>query len=373
MPATIERVEAFVLRAPIDPRRGVSIAWAAEHGYVLVRLEDEDGAVGWGETYLVTGALAAIDAARPLLVGRSPDDASAILRAVRDTTEHPYATSAISIALDDLRARRLGVPIAALYGGAMRSDARAYAASGGYRDGEATEATWQGELEAARDAGFGALKLRIGRGGIREEGPLLRALADAAPDGFLLLADGNGGYTHPRAVAAGALLADLGFGWFEEPLRQWEGYPGFERLRADLRLPLAGGEILLSRGAARDLLRRGGVDIIQPEPVICGGIGEVLFIAGLAALDGVPCVPHTSNGAIGIAAALAAVAALPVLTPSPGEDLPLIEWGLDENPWRTDVAALPAIGDAGWVRLPDGPGLGVEVDEALVRRRAELA
>jgi D-galactarolactone cycloisomerase len=84
-------------------------------------------------------------------------------------------------------------------------------------------------------------------------------------------------------------------------------------------------------------------------------------------------VPHTSNGAIGIAAALAAVAALPVLTTSPGEDLPLIEWGLDENPWRTDVAALPAIGVAGWVRLPDGPGLGVEVDESFVRRRAERA
>ena len=370
MASTIARLETFVLRWPIRPRRGVSIAWADEHAYVLVRLEDGDGAIGWGETYLVTGAVAAIEAATPLLLGRSPDDVTTLLRTIRDATEHPYATSAISIALDDLRARRRGIPLAALYGGIVRTEARAYAASGGYREGEPTGETWPGELRAALDGGFAALKLRIGRDADRIEGALLRDLAPSLPDGFLLLADGNGGFTGPRAVGTGALLADLGFGWFEEPLRQWDGYPGYERLRTDLTLPLAGGEVLMSRGAARELLRRGGVDIVQPEPVICGGVGETLFIAGLAALDGIPCIPHTSNGAIGIAAALAVVAALPALTASLAEDLPLIEWGVDDNPWRTEVAELPPIGPGGVVRLPDGPGLGIDVDEAYVRRHA---
>jgi L-alanine-DL-glutamate epimerase-like enolase superfamily enzyme len=64
---------------------------------------------------------------------------------------------------------------------------------------------------------------------------------------------------------------------------------------------------------------------------------------------------------------------MPRLAASPGEDLPLVEWGLDENPWRTDVAALPPIRPGGIVRLPDGPGLGIEVDEAFVRSRAERA
>ena len=366
----LARLESFVLRTPIRPRRGVSIAWADEHAYLLLRLEDADGAVGWGETYLVTGVQAAVDAARPLAVGRDVDDTGPILRAVRDVTEHPYATSAISIALDDLRARRLGLPVAALHGGFARREARAYAASGGYRESEPTAATWAGELEAAMAAGFSALKLRIGRDRVADEEPLLRALARDAPAAFTLLADGNGGFTPPRAVAMGRILAELGFGWFEEPLRQWDGYGGYERLRADLALPLAGGEVLMSRSAARDLLRRCGVDIVQPEPVICGGIGETLFIAGLAALEGVPCVPHTSNGAIGIAAAMAALAAMPHAAPVPGEDLPELEWGLDENPWRTDVAALPALGPGGRVRLPTGPGLGIEVDEPFVRRLA---
>ncbi|CAN5620838.1 D-galactarolactone cycloisomerase [soil metagenome] len=369
----IARLEAFALRAPIRPRRGVSIAWAAEHGYLLLRLEDRDGAVGWGETYLVTGAEAAVEAARALVLDQPPDDVTAILRAVRDATEHPYATSALAVALDDLRARRLGLPIAALHGGFVRREARAYAASGGYREGEPTATTWPAELESAVAAGFSALKLRIGRGGLAEEAPLLRDLARQAPAGFALLADGNGGFTAPRAAAMARVLSDLGFGWFEEPLRQWDGYAGYERLRADLTVPLAGGEVLMSRSAARDLLRRGGVDIVQPDPVICGGIGEALFLAGLAALDGVPCVLHTSNGAIGIAAAMATLAAMPRLAPVAGEDLPELEWGLDENPWRTDVADLPAIGPGGRVTLPTGLGLGIEVDEPFVRRMAATA
>jgi L-alanine-DL-glutamate epimerase-like enolase superfamily enzyme len=138
-----------------------------------------------------------------------------------------------------------------------------------------------------------------------------------------------------------------------------------------MEIPLAGGEILMSRHQARELLARGGLDVIQPEPVICGGIGETLWIAGLAALDGVPALPHTSNSAIGIAAAMTAVGCLPALSRSPMEPLPLLEIGLDENPWRTDLSDLPGPGPDGWVDLPTRPGSGITVDEAFVRSRAE--
>jgi L-alanine-DL-glutamate epimerase-like enolase superfamily enzyme len=129
----------------------------------------------------------------------------------------------------------------------------------------------------------------------------------------------------------------------------------------------------MSRHQARELLARGGLDVIQPEPVICGGIGEALWIAGLAALDGVPCLPHTSNAAIGIAAAMTVAGCLPAISRSPVEPLPLLEIGLDECPWRTDLADLPGPGADGFVDLPTGPGLGVVVDEAFVRSRAESA
>jgi D-galactarolactone cycloisomerase len=367
---SIARAELFTLRYGFSPRRGPSVAWESEHAYALIRLEDSDGAVGWGETYLVTGVIAALEAAWPALRGREPAAAASIAADVRRATEHAYATSAVAIAVDDLRARRLGVSVAALYGGSRRSSVRAYAASGGYREGRATEPVWAGEVEEAISLGYRAFKLRIGRGAGAEETPIIERLVRQAPPGFLWLADGNGGFTHGRALATGRALADLDFTFFEEPMDQWSGYAGYERLARDLPLPLAGGEILQSRAAAKDLLGRGGVHIVQPEPVICGGIGEALFIAGMAALDGVPCVPHTSNGAVGIAAAMQVIACLPPVTRAPIEPLPLLEVGLDENPWRTDVAMLPSPGPDGHVALPDGPGLGIAVDEAFVRRSA---
>ena len=109
----------------------------------------------------------------------------------------------------------------------------------------------------------------------------------------------------------GAILDRLGFVWFEEPVHQRGGYQGYDRLAAALDIALAGGEILDNRAAAIELLARGGVDIVQPEPVICGGIAETLWIAELAAVHSIPAMPHTSNNAIGIAAAAQILACLP--------------------------------------------------------------
>jgi D-galactarolactone cycloisomerase len=103
--------------------------------------------------------------------------------------------------------------------------------------------------------------------------------------------------------------------------------------------------------------------------VICGGIGEALFYAELARLSAVAAVPHTSGGAIGIAAGLQLIS----LLPDPNRlhaDAPILEVGIGENPWRTDVLAAGWQLKDGWVDIPTGPGLGIEVDEAFVRRHA---
>ena len=105
--------------------------------------------------------------------------------------------------------------------------------------------------------------------------------------------------------------------------------------------------------------------------VICGGIGEARFYADLARLHAVGCVPHTSGGAIGIAAALQLHALLPDPTRLSTTDPPLLEVGFGPNPLRTDVLADGwSVGPDGWVDIPDGPGLGVTVDEAFVRSSA---
>ena len=367
---TIERLECFALVYTFSPPRGPSIAYGDTHAYAVVKLTDSDGVVGWGETYLLPGITGIIEAVAPLLIGRDAGDAMALKQAIWKAAEHPYASSAISIAIDDLRARERNVPIYALYGGARRERVRAYAAIEGYIEGVGPEQTWPTETEQLVASGYTAIKMRIGRYPLERERPLYEQVRRNLPASVDLMADGNGGYTLRRAIEMSRVLRDLGFLWFEEPMHQWDGYVGYDLLNRSTEIALAGGEITMSRNAAREFVDNAKADIFQPEPVICGGISETLFYASLARLNAMSCVPHTSGGAIGIASALQVIAALPDPTRLRLHDLPLLEVGSDPNPWRTDTFTTPVRAKEGWVDVPTGPGLGYEVDEAFVRRRA---
>jgi D-galactarolactone cycloisomerase len=367
---TIERLEVFSLVYTFSPARGPSIAYGDTHAYAVIKLTNSDGVVGWGETYLLPGVPSIVEEVGRGLIGRNASDALELKAAFAKGAEHPYAASAMSIAIDDLRARELNVPIYALYGGARRSRVRAYAAIEGYIEGTGPEQTWPTETEQLAASGYTAIKMRIGRYPLERERPLYEQVRRNLPATVDLCADGNGGYTLRRAIETGRVLRDLGFLWFEEPMHQWDGYVGYELLNASMDIALAGGEITMSRNAARDFVDNRKADIYQPEPVICGGIDEALWIAKLARLNGMSAMPHTSGGAIGIASALQVIAAMPDPTRLELHDVPMLETGSDPNPWRTELFTTPLRQKHGWVDVPTGPGLGFEVDEAFVRRRA---
>ncbi len=294
---TIERLECFSVTYRFSPPRGPSIAYGDEHSYALIKLTDSDGVSGWGETYLVPGVPSIVETVAPLLIGRQASDALELKIDVARTAQHAYANSAISIAIDDLRARQLGVPIYDLYGGARRTSVRAYAAIEGYIEGVDPAESWPSEVDALAAKGYTAIKMRIGRYPLSKERPLYEQVRRDLPTSVDLCADGNGGYTLRQAIETGRVLDDLGFLWFEEPLHQWDGYVDYETLNASMPIALAGGEITMSRNQARSLIDRSAVDIFQPEPVICGGISETLFYAQLARLNAIGCFPHTSGGA----------------------------------------------------------------------------
>jgi D-galactarolactone cycloisomerase len=367
---TIERVETFVVSHTLNPRTGPSIALSSTHAYVLVKLTDSDGRSGWGETYLVPGIPAILEAIAPVVIGRSATAVRGLARDIGWAAEHTYAASELTIAVEDLRARQLGISVAASFGGPVRERVRLYAAFGGYVEGVDPADTWPGDVERVRAAGFTAMKFRVGRYPVAHEAALLERIRADLPDDFLLMADGNAGYTLPRAIEMGRILGGLGFSWFEEPLRQRDGYSGYEHLRAALDIALAGGEILQSRSAAVELLGRRAVDIVQPEPVICGGIEDTLWIADLAATHTIPAMPHTSNNALGIAAGLQILACLPDPTRSPASDELMLEVGVDDNPHRTGLLASPMPFKDGWATIPDGPGLGVDIDEGYLAHHA---
>jgi D-galactarolactone cycloisomerase len=368
----IQQVDVFRLARPVATPTGPAGATYASRSCVLVRIEDGDGVVGWGETYARPGTAAVLEEIRELLTGRDPLDARPLLDDVRIATADQLAVSALAIAVDDLRARRLGVPVSALYGGRRRDRVRAYASSGGYRAGVDPEESWPAEVKAAVADGFTACKIRIGRYPAGRELPILARLrADAGPDVDLMV-DANGAYSVPRAIEVGRALEGLGYRWFEEPLIRYRGglaYPGYERL-AGLDIPIAAGEGLETRSAFDAFLARGAAGIVQPDVAICGGVGELVFVAELAALRGVPCVPHAWGGAVLLAATLHAISLLPEPAEVAGPGSPLLELDRFENPMRTRLSPTPIEVVDGVVAVPAGPGLGITVDEDFVRRTA---
>src|SRR4029077_16298960 len=119
-PMTIASAEIFTLVHEFAPRRGPADAWGSSPAYCVVKLTDADGAAGWGETYLRTAMASTLEEMAALMLGAEAADARAIWSDLGASGEQPFATSALAIALDDLRARQLGVPVAALYGGRRR-------------------------------------------------------------------------------------------------------------------------------------------------------------------------------------------------------------------------------------------------------------
>jgi len=216
------------------------------------------------------------------------------------------------------------------------------------------------------------MKLRIGRFPPARELPVIEHVRSALPDGVRLMADANAAYSMTSALRVGRALADIGLDWFEEPLPQ-QGYHGYPELRQKLQLPLAGGEGLQTRAGFSELLKRGAVDIVQPDVSICGGIRECLFVAELAALSGVACVPHCWAGVVTLAATMHVVSLLPDASRMPGADPPLVELDITENPFRDAVSNMSFDPVDGHLTLPAAPGLGIEIDESLLRHYAHAA
>lgn len=361
----IRSAEVFRISSPVDPPSGVSIRYAHAHAYVLVKLVDAAGRCGWGETYDNPGMFETVRGLAGLLVDKEPWP----LRSHRDdlaiTRTSSEARSALMIALDDLRGHQVGLPVHRLYGGPTRERVTAYAASQGYIEGIEPEDSWPAEVAELVARGFTAVKLRIGRYAIDREAHVLERVRDETPQHVALVVDGNGAYSPSGAVRMGRVLERLGYGWFEEPLPQAD-YRGYPALAAALDIALAGGEGMQTSAEASRLLGRSGLDVIQPEPVICGGIEGALRIADVAMLHGVPVVPHTSGSAIGIAAAMQVLACLPDVSTAPAAERPWLELGTS-NPWREELLTTPPVLRDGGFDVPTGPGLGVTVDEERLR------
>jgi len=289
------------------------------------------------------------------------------------------AISAVDIALWDIAGKAAGLPVSALLGGKVRDKIAVYATGLYYTEGEFPDRL----LDEARmyvELGFQGMKTKVGGLSVREDVERVAAIREVIGPDIFLMVDANQAYNATTAIRIGREMDNLEVFWFEEPVgaRDVEGYL---QVKNALPLAIAGGENLRTRFEAKDFIGRRAVDIVQPDVVIVGGVTELHRVAQMANSFGILCNPHVWGSPVMIAASLHVASTIPPCPPArnplPYQQEPVMEFDRTPSPIR-DGIATPFDQVDGFLAVPTGPGLGVEIDEAAVvrlcvqRRKSEL-
>jgi D-galactarolactone cycloisomerase len=366
----ITAVRTYVLKHKLSRPTGPSNHYFRIRTALLVKLESDEGACGWGETVALPGIRSIIDDhLSKILIGRDPCEFRALSREMwGQSFGSGVAIGAVSIALDDLRGKALGLSVADLYGGRLRDRVPAYASDMNYIEGADPMSHYPDEAKRLKAEGFRAMKMRIGGQSLAKDIAVVWAVRAAVGPDVQLMADGNGAYAMGGALKMGRELERLQFTWFEEPLpQQTPDYPGYEILTTKLDIPIAAGEGMATRGAYRTAISARKMAIVQPDAALCGGIGECLFIAEMARLWGMQCMPHTWAGGIVIAASVHLLSLLPDASWGRHTQVPMLELDQVENPFRDSIFHRTIEIKDGHATVPLGPGLGIDVDEGRLR------
>ena len=376
----ITDIIVHVLRTTLAEPFAFSQGWVQQRSATVVEVTTDAGLTGWGEAFaqgLEPPEIAAtvIDKAlRPLVTGASPLDTEVLwhrmYHATRDYGRKGAviaAISAIDIALWDIAGKFYRQPIHQLLGGAFRTRVQPYA-TGFYRiRGQGEAARLADEALRHFESGFTLMKVKLGFG-IDDDIACMQAIGRAIEGKpVALMVDTNHAYGRAEALRLGRALEAYNLRWYEEPVVP-EDLQGYVECRNRLSMPIAGGENEHTLFGFRALLAAGAVDIAQPDIGSCGGITAARHIIALAHAHGVQVNPHVWGSAIAQAASLQVIAAIPLAHHSLFAQEPVLEYDRSAHPFRQQLITQPIAMSDGWVAIPALPGLGVEVDRAVVAK-----
>jgi D-galactarolactone cycloisomerase len=376
----IRDVRAHVLRSPLPQPFAFSQGWVSSRGATLVEVETDEGVTGWGEA-LCQGlqppeiAASVIEhALKSLVIGKDPLEPEVLWhRMYHHTRDYGQkgavvgAISGVDIALWDIAGKLRREPVARLLGGMFRTRVEAYA-TGFYRlkgTGEASRLAQEAEGHVAK--GFRALKIKLGFG-LDDDLAVMREMRQVAKNQEVMI-DVNHAYGVADAIRLGRELEDMGWRlrWYEEPVVQ-EDLEGYAEVRRALATPIAGGENEYTVFGFKQLLAHGGVDIAQPDVCIAGGFTGCRHIVALAHAHGVQVNPHVWASAVGQAASLQLIAAIPPANHALFPKDILLEFDTSSHPFREHLTDTPLTQGDGWVEIPQKPGLGIEVSREVIKR-----
>ncbi|MBY8849608.1 L-talarate/galactarate dehydratase [Saccharothrix longispora] len=320
-----------------------------EVAFLFAEIRTEAGLEGVGFGYAKrAGGPAQFAHARevaPDLIGEDPSDIGRLWTklvwagaSVGRSGAATQALAAIDVALWDLKAKRAGLPLAKLLG-AHRDSVRCYDTSGGFLH-ESVERL-KDNATRALESGVGGIKIKVGLPDRAEDLRRVAAVREHVGDAVPLMVDANQQWDRSTAMRVGRALEEFDLVWIEEPLDAYDA-EGHARLAGALDTAIAGGEMLTSVAEHHELIRRGAVDVLQPDAPRIGGITQFLKLAALAEHHDLPIAPHF---AMEIHVHLAAA-------------YPLEPW-VEHFDWLHPLFDERLVISGGRMHLSDRPGLGI--------------
>jgi len=362
----IESISVCIARVPLEIPVTFSTRRVTAREYCLVRIRSLDGVEGLGYCYAVNGAgrllaVAVTDLLAPGLMGQ---DSHCVEGLWTDMYQEALllgraggvmrALSAIDIALWDLNARSVGLPLYRYLGAARLDRVPAYASGGYYLPGKTADdlAT---EMHQHVSDGFKAVKMKVGLQSVAEERKRLVAVRQAIGDDVRLMLDANNAWRDlPTALEYVRCFEAFHPFWIEEAFSP-DDIDNHARLARATRVTVATGEVEAGRWRFKELLARNASTLLQADATVCGGITEWRKIAATAASYGITVEPHAWHDVH-----VHLVAVTPNTT--------YVEWMPDDHIANfRRLIDRQLVAQAGELLLPQGPGLGFDFDDAAIQ------
>jgi L-alanine-DL-glutamate epimerase-like enolase superfamily enzyme len=358
----IDRVESFAIRYPLREPIADATHDLAVYELAVVRIHTDDGLVGHGFSPALQGGVEIVaqlteTMLAPILIGRDPfhlrglwDEMFWQTQILGRSGANRIAMAGVDIALWDLNARALGVPLWKLLGGTGATRIPLYSTNAGWLS--FPQDVMLSKMHAVIGQGFHGVKMKIGSPDPRADLRRVAAVREAIGPDVPLMVDINIHWDLSTALRYGPKLDQYDIDWLEEPMNQHD-VKGHAQLQALMQAPLLVGENLTSLTVFRDFFEQRALRLAQPDVTRLGGITRWLDVAALARANSIRVVPacwDTMQVSVHLAAA----------TP----EVHLMEH-LD---WTQDVFEERLVIDGGWLSVPTGPGVGCTVREDIVER-----
>lgn len=360
----IVKAEAFPVKIELKEPFTFALGTITHSSQVYVCLTDESGNYGWGETttfHHVYGydqlSIYRIlkDYLLPAVIGLDPHNMNLLNRKMEEIIPHNLmAKTGVDLAAYDLAGKQLGLPVHSMLGG-KKTDLMPVI---GFISFMPIEKAVDRALSWI-EKGVKTIKIKIGHNP-HEDIALLRGVRKAVGDDIKIRVDVNMGYDRNTAIQTLTRLEEINLQWIEQPLQYWD-LEGLSILSQILTTPIAVDESMYSVHDAKMCIEYGNVSICNIKIVKCGGFYRSYEIASFCGVHSVPCfIGGTGEMVLGTIAKAHLYAA--------SENIPFAVEGTASAPYTDDVAETSLEMTDGAIKIPDNPGLGIDIDRDKIEK-----